>query len=121
MGGRGCLIFSNAASSFSSVRGAASSVIARHSIGGLCVVRTFTDLADAQAAAGDGLVVSGIYTRKGLREELLQTLPDVFFLAPADADASVMQELSYEARFGEPMRSDDRSYLRFLAREAKTA
>jgi hypothetical protein len=82
------------------------------------VVQTFTDLADAQAAASDGMVVSGIYTRKGARSELLQTLPDVFFLAPADADASMMQELSYEARFGEPMRTEDKSYLRYLAREA---
>lgn len=86
-------------------------------------MQTYDALADALAAkeAVDGMVVSGIWLEPNgrTRAELMQTVPDVFFLAPAGADDEQMRALSYEAQFGEPMPADERRYLKSLANKVK--
>jgi hypothetical protein len=86
-------------------------------------VQTYDALADALAAkeAADGMVVSGIWLEPNgrTRTELMQTVPDVFFLAPTEADDDTMRELSYEAQYGEPMPADEKRYLRALARKIR--
>jgi len=86
-------------------------------------VQTFADLAEALAAkeAADGMVVSGIWLEPNgrNRDELMRSMPDVFFLVPAEAADDAMRELAYEAQYGEPMPADERRYLRALARRVK--
>ena len=85
------------------------------------MVRTFTLIADALEAKAADEIVSGIWFKKAkptTRKELLESPPDVVFLATADADDDMMRCLAYEAQHGEPMDERDRRYINDLAKQA---
>lgn len=84
------------------------------------MVETFTSLEDALAAKTEGFVVSGVYRHAQLkRERLLTQSPDLFFLAPADADDETMRNLSHEAVTGQPLSDDEVRYRRALKAKAE--
>lgn len=87
-------------------------------------MQTYADYAEALAAkeaAGDDMIVSGIWKKRAKPTKLAElraSPPDLFFLVPSDADDDLMRAASYEAMHGEPMPDQERAYQQFLAAEA---
>lgn len=77
------------------------------------MMRIYSTFAEADAARGDDMLVSGVYAKVPAGEDPYSQ--PAYFLVPADAAAADMRRIAFEAREGRQMDA----FMRMLLTEAE--